>query len=135
MGPLGWWIVMIATGLAVILQLGGVWLWWQRKTIGVHTRQGWRRIAFDLHHSVGVLGVVIMLTLAVTGIGRVVMRELDPSRRHPFLRSAMIRLHSADGFPAPIKVLYTLGSAGFLVQGATGIVMWSKPSRRKCIPP
>ena len=78
----------------------------------------------DLHNSIGVLAVSIMLVLAVTGAAR-------PVVKHPSLRPMISLLHTTEGFPTPIKVLYAVGSMGFMVQGVTGLLMWWRPRRRE----
>src|SRR5690348_17343099 len=50
LGNIGSWIVLNATAGAVLLQLGGVILWWKRKTLRVRTAGGWRTAVSDLHH-------------------------------------------------------------------------------------
>lgn len=129
LGAVGRWIVMVATVSAILLQLGGLYLWWKRKSVRVDASLGWRRAAFDLHHAVGFIGFVLMLVLAATGVGRAVFRSMDTGDRYRGVRSAMTRFHTAESFSTPVKVLYALGSAGFMVQGVTGVVIWWKPRR------
>jgi uncharacterized iron-regulated membrane protein len=123
MGRVGWWLVVLATVIAVLLELGGLVLWWKRKTIAVRIRSGWRQGLFDLHHAAGILGLPLMLLLAVSGVG---MAFVTPTS-HPALRRVIFDWHTTRGFPTPVKLLYTIGTTGFLVQGVTGVVMWWKP--------
>ncbi|MEO6222671.1 MAG: PepSY domain-containing protein [Vicinamibacterales bacterium] len=120
LGRVGIWIVMIATAGAIVLQLGGVILWWRRKTVRVRTTLGWRTAVIDLHHSVGLLGLLLMLTIAATGVG---MRIAGPGP----VRRTIVDFHTSRTFPVAVDVLYAMGSLGFLVQGVTGVVMWWKP--------
>lgn len=103
-----------------MLQLGGVWLWWKRKSFAVRLSAGWRRAVIDLHHSAGALCLVLMLVLAVTGVGMTLFAP-GPERR------MFVDLHTARQYALPVKVLYALGSLGFLVQGVTGVLMWWGP--------
>jgi len=68
MGHFGWWIVVLVTFAAVFLEMGGLILWWKRKAISVRVRSGWRLALFDLHHTIGILALPMMLLLAVTGV-------------------------------------------------------------------
>ena len=120
LGSIGNLIVLTATGAAVVLQLGGVWLWWKRKSFAVRLSAGWRRMVIDLHHSAGALGLVLMLLVAVTGVG---MTMFTPGPE----RAMFVDLHTARKYALPVKVVYALVSLGFLVQGVTGVLMWWRP--------
>jgi uncharacterized iron-regulated membrane protein len=126
LGRPGAWIVLGATIAAVLLQVTGIVLWWRRKAVAVQLRGGWRRAMNDLHHSAGVVALVIMLVLAVSGVGMVFITP-DP---FPDLRKVIVDWHTARAFPFPIKVLYTAGTLGFAVQGFTGLIMWWRPRGR-----
>ena len=125
MGKFGWWIVVVVTIAAVFLELGGLYLWWKRKTISVRMRAGWRLALFDLHHAFGVLALPLMLLLAVSGVG---MAFVTP-KNQPQLRRVIFDLHTTRGFSTSVKVVYALGTTGFLLQGVTGVAMWCKPRR------
>lgn len=129
LGPVGSWTVLVVTALAIVLQLGGLFLWFQRRIVSLRWRGSWPRRLFDLHHVVGVFAFVFMLILATTGVGRVVMRAIDPtSDELRAVRRFMIRFHAGEEFHPAVKLLYSLASAGFAVQGATGILMWWRSS-------
>ena len=125
MGQFGWWIVVIVTIAAVFLELGGLYLWWKRKSIWVRMRSGWRPALFDLHHAVGLLSLPLMLLLAVSGVG---MAFVTPQNQ-PQLRRVIFDFHTTRGFSTLIKVVYAIGTMGFMVQGVTGVAMWWKPRR------
>jgi uncharacterized iron-regulated membrane protein len=126
LGPLGRWIVIIATAGAIVLEISGLLLWCKKKVFWVRTRAGWRSAFVDLHHLSGALGLLLMLSLSVSGLA-MVMRI---PQRDPELRRVILRVHTSRGFPIPIKLVYTVGSTGFLIQGATGVAMWWKPRSR-----
>jgi uncharacterized iron-regulated membrane protein len=46
---------------------------------------------------------------------------------HPEFRRVILAWHTSKGFPLPVKVLYAVGTLGFLVQGVTGVAMWWRP--------
>lgn len=123
MGRVGNWIVTAFTAIALLLLLSGLFLWWRQKIVAVRSRSGWRRIMFELHHSLGILGFTIMLVLTLTGIGMA-------APTHGGFRRMIAALHNARGFPLPIQVLYAAGTVAFLIESVTGIVMWWKPWRR-----
>ena len=119
LGRIGIWIVVVATAAAILLQLGGVVLWWRRKTLRVRTGAGWRAAINDLHHAAGALGVLLMLLIAATGVG---MQTVGPGPT----RRSFVDFHTSRRFPLAIDIIYAVGSLGFVVQGVTGIVMWTK---------
>lgn len=120
MGSVGNWIVIVATMGGVVLQVSGLYLWWKRRALRVRWSSGWRRMLFDLHHAAGVIGFPLMLLLAVTALVMTFGHSsLDVDAR--LLNKA---LHTGREFAWPIKVVYTAGTAGFVLQGLTGIVMW-----------
>lgn len=125
LGHFGWWIVVIATIAAVFLEAGGLYLWWKRKRFSVRWGSGWKRAIYDVHHVVGLFALPLMLMLAATGVG---MAFVTPDNQ-PELRRVIFDLHTTRGFSVFVKVVYALGSTGFLLQGASGIVMWWRPWR------
>lgn len=126
-GPVGRWIIVIATASAVLLEVGGIFLWWKRKVLRVRVGQGLRKGLIDLHHVAGTVGLPLMLLLAVSGLG---MRFFN-GKQYPEIRTVVKAVHTARTFPMPIQMVYVAGSAGFVVQGVTGIVMWWRPARRE----
>src|SRR6185503_7314238 len=123
LGRFGWWLVVLATILAVVLEAGGAYLWWKRKIVWVRAGGGWRRTINDLHHVTGAIGFVLMLILAVTGVG---MSFVTPENM-PKLRGVIMNWHTTRSFPTPVKVLYAFGTLGFVLQGVTGVAMWWRP--------
>ena len=121
-GPRGRWIVIAATAVAAVLALGGLILWWKLKIIRVRTASGWRRALFDLHHGLGSVGVALMFLLAVSGIA---IAFTDPDSNE--FQRIMFNLHTTRGFPFWLKVIWAIGSAAFVVQVLSGVVMWWKP--------
>lgn len=125
-GRPGAWVVLTATAVAVLLQAGGIYLWWRRKVLRVETRFGWRRTLNDLHHVTGLVGLVLMTILAVTAV---MLRFVTPES-NPWLRNVLMDLHTARNYGWALKTLFAVASLGFVVQGVTGVVMWWKPGRR-----
>ncbi|MGE3956205.1 MAG: PepSY domain-containing protein [Vicinamibacterales bacterium] len=117
LGRPGALVVLTATAIAVLLELGGLYLWWQRKALRVQVRSGWKRAAFDLHHLVGAVGFVLMIVIATTAV---LAFALGPAPT----RQTLMRLHTGNPFGTPVRVLYSLASLGFAVQGGSGVVMW-----------
>jgi uncharacterized iron-regulated membrane protein len=123
-GSVGSWVVVSATAAAVLLQAGGVMLWWKRKRFTVRFRRGWSLALDDLHHAVGIVGLPLMFVLAATGVAmHFIGPDIQPVRR--FLMAS----HTAAPFPIFVKVVYALASMAFVVQGVTGVVMWSRIGR------
>ena len=129
MGNFGWWVVVVVTIAAIFIELGGLYLWWKRKTISVRVRSGWKLAVFDLHHAFGLFALPLMLLLAVSGAA---MPFVTPENQLWFL-GVIVEAHTPREFSPPIKLLYMLGSTGFLLQGVTGVLMWWKPRRHQSI--
>ena len=120
-GRVGHQIVLLATLAGVILELGGLVLWWKRKTLAVTLRSGWWRVCFDLHHLAGVVCLPLMLLGAATGL---LMYLYAPPANAELYRT--FRQWHVGRFPLPLQILYFLATLGFVVQGLTGFVVWWK---------
>lgn len=118
LGIVGRWLVVMASALAVFLELAGLVLWWKRKTLWVR-RSGWRGVCFDVHHIVGVVFFPVMVVLAGSGV----MMALLTREEWPRARPLAGVLHNGQ-FALPIYAFYTLGTLSFLVLGLTGLVIW-----------
>lgn len=61
-------IVGIATIAALVLVLTGIVIWWREKLWRVRWSASWKRILFDLHHSLGIFAAVILLVITTSGL-------------------------------------------------------------------
>lgn len=129
-GPAGAWAVLAATVVSLLLQIGGLYLWWPSKALPLRANRGWWRLAYDLHNLTGVISVLMMALLAATAVGRVFFRYVEVPSALWFVPRIVGRLHTAGGFPAPILVIYALGSLAFVAQAVTGALVWWRPARR-----
>lgn len=125
LGRPGTYVVLAATVAALLLDAGGLVLWWRRKVLTVETRFGWRRTLTDLHHVTGLFALVLMVILAATAV---MMRFVTPES-DPWLRKIIVDLHTTRDYGWALKALFCLGSLGFVVQGVSGLVMWYRPGR------
>ena len=126
LGRPGWFVVLLATAAGVALQASGVVLWWKSRRLRVRTDAGPWRFAFDLHGSTGVVALVVMLIIGATALGRVVTRQVPVPES---VARVVSSLHTTRDFPVVVKAVYAVSSLGFLLQGATGLVIWWKPTR------
>jgi len=61
--------VMSWAGVAsLFLLLSGLYLWWPTKRVRVEWRSGERRSWFDLHNSIGIVSLLFLLVLSLTGV-------------------------------------------------------------------
>jgi uncharacterized iron-regulated membrane protein len=67
-GRLGNAIVVAVTFVALFLVLSGIVVWWRDKLWRVNTSGSWKRINFDLHHSLGIWAAVVLLIITSTGL-------------------------------------------------------------------
>jgi uncharacterized iron-regulated membrane protein len=67
-GRVGNAIVVAVTFVALFLVLSGVVVWWRDKLWRVNTSGSWKRINFDLHHSLGIWAAVVLLIITSTGL-------------------------------------------------------------------
>ena len=122
LGPFGYWVVVVTTAIAVLLEFGGIVLWWKRKTLTWRRGAGWWRVCYDLHHVVGAVLLPLMVVIAVAGVALAFV----PANDAPELYRLMARLHKGH-YPFPVNALYSIASLGFVAQGLTGVLMWWKP--------
>jgi uncharacterized iron-regulated membrane protein len=130
-GSVGQWVVFAATFASVLLQLGGLYLWWPAKSLRLRTGRGWWRTSYDLHNLVGVVALLVMLLLAATAVGRVFFRYVDVPLALEMLPRVNSRLHTAGGFPVAVKAIYVVASLAFALQAVTGALVWWRPSSKR----
>ena len=61
-------IVGIITICSLVLVLSGAIIWWRDKLWRVRWSASWKRILFDLHHSLGVFAAVILVVISTSGL-------------------------------------------------------------------
>ncbi len=61
-------IVGIATLAALLLVVTGIIIWWRDKLWRVRWSASWKRIVFDLHHSLGVFAALVLLVITTSGL-------------------------------------------------------------------
>jgi uncharacterized iron-regulated membrane protein len=84
-------VVAIITMSSFVLVLTGAIIWWRDKLWRVRWSASWKRILFDLHHSLGVFASVILIIISTSGLFihyprlNALMYKLDqtPSPRPP----------------------------------------------------
>jgi uncharacterized iron-regulated membrane protein len=67
-GRTGSTIVAAVTFAAVFLVLSGIVVWWREKLWRVNASASWKRINFDLHHSLGIFSAIVLLVITSTGL-------------------------------------------------------------------
>ena len=61
-------IVGIITICSLVLVLSGAIIWWRDKLWRVRWSASWKRILFDLHHSLGVFAALILVVISTSGL-------------------------------------------------------------------
>jgi uncharacterized iron-regulated membrane protein len=78
-------VVSMVTVCALLLVVSGLIVWWREKLWRINTAASWKRVNFDLHHSLGVFSAIVLLLITSTGIwvhfGQIdgLLRKLDRS--------------------------------------------------------
>ena len=67
-GDIGSTIVAVITFITLFLVLSGIIIWWREKRWRINTSASWKRINFDLHHSLGVFSAIVLLFITATGL-------------------------------------------------------------------
>lgn len=67
-GTVGGAVVGAATVLAFVLVLTGIVIWWRDKLWRVRWSASWKRVIFDLHHTLGIVAAVVLLLISGTGM-------------------------------------------------------------------
>ena len=94
-GETGGLIVGTATGLALLLAVSGLVLWWPGRVYRVGRSRAGRRTPFNLHHAIGFWSSALIFVIALTGLSM----SLEVSV-NPFVR----RLNAFPAFdPAPLR--------------------------------
>lgn len=146
LGSFGRWAVNLATLIGALLIGGGVVLWWRRKIVTIDRTKGWRRLLFDLHHTLGIVAAAFMLVIALSGSGLMLTQGIDhrmgldrtdpryPTRRELRIRRLIHMAHTGGPLRIPLGILWVLGSASFAVQAVSGVLLWWKPGRGASAP-
>ena len=86
--------------------------------------------SYDLHNLTGVAALLIMGLLGATALGRVFFSYVEVPPALDLVPRATARLHTASGFPWPLKVIYALGSLAFVFQAISGALVWWRPTAK-----
>jgi uncharacterized iron-regulated membrane protein len=84
-------IVGLITLSSLLLVLTGVLIWWRDKLWRVRWSASWKRVIFDLHHTLGVFAALILVIIATSGL----------FIHYQSLNALMYRLDNAPARPLP----------------------------------
>jgi uncharacterized iron-regulated membrane protein len=77
-GDSGRVVVEIVTGVALLLTLSGLYIWWPRKILSMSRTSNWRRWNFDFHSALGFYTSVFSLILTASGLLIAFGKTADP---------------------------------------------------------
>ena len=127
--PAGAAVVGAVTVVALLLVLTGLVLWWRERLWRIQWTASWKRVAFDLHHGLGVLASFVLVVITASGIvihydaiGRAI-GGLDRTPPAPPVRQA-----AADARAATISWDSVAAIARRALPGATLIFLSQPPS-------
>lgn len=128
-GSLGREIVGIVTVAALLLVVTGITIWWRDKLWRIRWSASWKRIAYDLHHSFGILASLVMFVITTSGMvihyetfGRAIAK-LDGTPRTPPPNQPGI-----DSGAIPIALDAAASAARAALPGAT-LMLISLPAK------
>jgi uncharacterized iron-regulated membrane protein len=61
-------IVGIVTIAALVLVITGVVIWWREKLWRIRWSASWKRVVFDLHHSLGIFASLVLFVITASGM-------------------------------------------------------------------
>ena len=61
-------VVALVTIASFLLLVTGIIVWWRDKLWRISWRASWKRIAYDLHHSLGIAAALVLLLVTASGI-------------------------------------------------------------------
>ncbi|MEP6494450.1 MAG: PepSY-associated TM helix domain-containing protein [bacterium] len=119
-GKVGGEIVGIVTALAFVLVLTGLVIWWRDKLWRIRWSASWKRIVFDLHHSLGAFAAIILLIISLSGM----------FIHYPTLSALMSSLNSAPAAPALEQPKADGGAHGISVDSLSRTALATLPGAR-----
>lgn len=132
-----WRIVAnVVTGIGALVMAGGVYLWWRRRSFRIDRTRGAWRFMWDLHQAFGAAAAIVMLVIALSGLGLYTTRDISrrlglprtdptfPTRNERVVRRLIHDAHTSGVLKFPLGPLWTIASLGFALQGVTGIFTW-----------
>jgi uncharacterized iron-regulated membrane protein len=129
-------VVNVVTALSVLLLAGGVYLWWRRRSFRIDRTRGPWRFMWDMHQAFGAAAAVVMLVIALTGLGLFATRDISrrlglprtdptyPTRNERVVRRLIHDAHTSGVLKFPLGPVWSIASLGFALQGLTGIYTW-----------
>jgi uncharacterized iron-regulated membrane protein len=110
-GETGAAVVTVATAAAFLLVVSGAVIWWRDKLWRLRSRESWKRLNYDLHHSLGIFSSVVLLLITSTGVW-VHVDQIDDLMRRLDRRPVPSPPAQPDGDPgAPIAPLDAIAAA------------------------
>jgi uncharacterized iron-regulated membrane protein len=61
-------IVGIVTIAALVLVITGMIIWWREKLWRIRWSASWKRVVFDLHHSLGIIASLVLFVITASGM-------------------------------------------------------------------
>ncbi len=119
-GQVGRDVVGVVTALSLLLVLTGVIVWWRDKLWRVRWSASWKRIVFDLHHTLGVFASVVITIIASSGV---VMHS-------PRLSQAVLKLDSSPRPRAPQQPVSNLDAPSISADSVSHVAARALPGAR-----
>lgn len=128
-GQVGGALVGLTTAAAFFLVLSGIIVWWRDKVWRIRWSASWKRVIFDLHHSLGVFAAVILALVTSSGMAlhyrplSNALRRLDVSLPIPRQPAG-----SAGARPVPVDSVYHAAIRALPGANVTAMTLSPKPT-------
>jgi uncharacterized iron-regulated membrane protein len=119
-GKIGGDIVGVVTALAFVLVLTGLIIWWRDKLWRIRWSASWKRIVFDMHHTLGVFAAIVLMIISLSGL----------FIHYRALNALMYRLNSAPPAEAPAQPGADDGARDISVDSLNRVALASLPGAR-----
>lgn len=110
-------IVGMVTIAALVLVITGGIIWWRDKLWRIRWNASWKRIAFDVHHSLGIFASLVLFV--ITASGMVI--------HYTAIGNAILKLDAAPRVPPPKQPRADRGAAPISLDSAARIALATLP--------
>ncbi|MEP6733737.1 MAG: PepSY-associated TM helix domain-containing protein [bacterium] len=110
-------VVGIVTIAALLLVITGAIIWWRDKLWRIRWSASWKRIVFDIHHSLGIIASLVLFAITLSGM----VIHYEP------LGDAILKLDAAPRTPTPKQPPASNGATRIAIDSAARAAVAALP--------